>query len=71
MKRRKTTILKLLTLITGLLLAVTTSGCIDPVASDCQEKHMRLGEIAKQQLRYGLSSYKLTPQQGETYHPAP
>jgi len=70
-RRKKTTILKLLTLITGLLLAVTAMGCIDPVASDCQEKHMRLGEIAKQQLRYGLSSYKLTPQQGETFYPAP
>ena len=70
-RRRKTTILKLLTLITGLLLAVTVTGCIDPVASECQEKHMRLGEIAKQQLRYGLSSYTLTPQQGETFYPAP
>ena len=69
MKRRKNpTILKVLTLIIGLLLAVTVTGCIDPVAYDCQEKHLRLGEIAKQQLQYGLSS--LTPQQGQTYHPA-
>ena len=72
MKRRKSsTILKLLTLITGLLLAVTVTGCIDPVASDCQEKHLRLGEIAKQQLQYGLSSYTLNTQQGQTFHPAP
>ena len=71
MKRRENpTILKVLTLIIGLLLAVTVTGCIDPVASDCQQEHFRLGEIAKQQLQYGLSSYKLTPQQGQTYYPA-
>ncbi|MHC4726243.1 MAG: hypothetical protein ACYS17_03370 [Planctomycetota bacterium] len=70
-RRKKTTILKLLTLITGLLLAVTAMGCIDPVASECQERHMRLGEIAKQHLRYAQPSYNLIPQQGETYHPAP
>ena len=69
MKRRKNpTILKVLTLIIGLLLAVTVTGCIDPVAYDCQEKHLRLGEKAKQQLQYGLSS--LAPQQGQTYYPA-
>ena len=68
MKRRENpTILKVLTLIIGLLLAVTITGCIDPVASDCQQEHFRLGEIAKQQLQYGLSSY---PQQGQTYYPA-
>ena len=71
MKRRKNpTILKVLTLIIGLLLAVTVTGCIDPVASDCQQEHFRLGEIAKQQLQQGLSSYKLTPQQGQMYYPA-
>ena len=71
MKRRKNpTILKVLTLIIGLLLAVTVTGCIDPVASDCQQEHFRLGEIAKQQLQYGLPSYKLTPQQGQMYYPA-
>ena len=69
MKRlKKTTILKLLTLIAGLLLAVSSSGCIDPVASECQEKHLRLGEIAKQQLQYG-PSYMLHTQQRTTYHP--
>ena len=69
MKRHKNpTILKVLTLIIGLLLAVTITGCIDPVASDCQQEHFRLGELAKQQLQYGLSS--LTPQQGQTYYPA-
>jgi len=70
MKRHKNpTILKVLTLVIGLLLAVTVAGCIDPVASDCQQEHFRLGEIAKQQLQYGLP-YTLTPQQGQTYYPA-
>jgi hypothetical protein len=70
MKRYKNlTVLKVLILIIGLFLAITVTGCIDPVASDCQEKHLRLGEIAKQQLQYGLSSYKLTPQQGQIYYP--
>ena len=72
MKRHKNlTVLKVLTLIIGLFLAVTVTGCIDSVASDCREKHLRLGEIAKQQLQYGLPSYKLTPQQGQTYYPTP
>ena len=72
MKRRKnSTILKVLTLIIGLFLAVTVTGCIDPVASDCEAEHLRLGQIAKQQLQYGLSSYNLPAQQGQTFHPAP
>ena len=72
MKRRKnTTILKVLILIIGLFLAVTVTGCIDQVASDCQEEHFRLGEIAKQQLQYGLPSYTLTSRQGKTFYPAP
>ncbi|MHC4309848.1 MAG: hypothetical protein ACYSSN_07890 [Planctomycetota bacterium] len=65
-KRKNTTIFKVLILIIGLFLAVTVTGCIDPVASDCQEEHLRLGQIAKQHLQYGLSS-----QQGRTYNPAP
>ena len=72
MKRRKNSIsLKILILIIGLFLAVTVTGCIDPVAYECQENHLRLGEIAKQQLQYGLSSYTLNTQQGQTFHPAP
>jgi lipopolysaccharide export LptBFGC system permease protein LptF len=68
-RRKKSTIFKLMILITGLFLAFTVMGCIDPVATECQEKHLKLGEIAKQQLQYGLSSYTLTTQQGNTYHP--
>ena len=70
MKRRKQSIiLKLLILAIGLLLAVTITGCIDTVAYECQENHLRLGEIAKQQLQYGPSSYTLNPQQGAIYRP--
>lgn len=54
-------------MIIGLFLAVTVTGCIDQVAADSEAKHFRLGEIAKQQLQYGLTS--LTPQQGQTYYP--
>ena len=72
MKRHKNlTALKVLTLIIGLFLAVTVTGCIDQVAADSEANHDRLGEIAKQQLQYGLPSYTLTPQQGKTFYPAP
>jgi hypothetical protein len=70
MKRiKKTTILKLLTLVTGLLLAVSSIGC-DSVVADNRQEHLRLGEIARQNLQYG-PSYMLTTQQNQTYHPAP
>jgi hypothetical protein len=71
MKRSKNaTILKVLILIIGLFLVVTVTGCIDPVATESQEEHFRLGEIAKRQLQYGLPS-QLNPQQGQMYYPAP
>jgi hypothetical protein len=70
MKRCKNSIiLTLLFLIIGLFLAVAITGC-DSVAADCKERHLRLGEIARQQLQYGPSSYTLNPQPGTTYHPA-
>ncbi|MBN1806965.1 MAG: hypothetical protein JW837_17085 [Sedimentisphaerales bacterium] len=68
MKRlKKTTILRLIILVTGLLLVITTTGCIDSVAADCQAEHLRLGEIARQQLQYG-PSYMINAQQGTMYH---
>ena len=53
------------------LMAVIAAGCHDTVVADCEAEHLRLGQIAKQQLQYGLSSYNLPAQQGQTYHPAP
>jgi hypothetical protein len=68
MKRlKKTTILKLLTIVTGLLLAFASTGC-DSVVAECRENHLRLGELAKQQLQYG-PSYMMTTQQNQAYHP--
>ena len=63
---------RLLTLIIGMFLAVTLLGCHDPIAADTEAEHLRLGNIAKQQLqlRQGLSAYPLTSQQAEMFHPA-
>ena len=61
---------RLLTLIMAMFLAVTLLGCHDPVAADNEAEHLRLGNIAKQQLRQRLSAYPLTSQT-ETLHPTP
>ena len=63
---------RLLTLIMAMFLAVTLLGCHDPIVADNEAEHLRLGNIAKQQLqlRHGLSAYPLTSQQAETFHPA-
>jgi hypothetical protein len=42
---------KLFTLIIGIFLAVTLPGCIDPIVSDLDAEHQRLGEIVKQDLQ--------------------
>jgi len=62
---------KLLTLIMAMFLAVTLLGCHDPVAADNEAEHLRLGSIAKQQLRlrHDLFAHPLTSQ-AETFHPA-
>ena len=64
---------RLLTLITVIFLAVSLLGCNDPIVADGEAEHLRLGNIAKQQLqlRHGLFAYPLTSQQAETFHPAP
>ena len=64
------TIRRLLTLIMAIFLAVTLLGCHDPVVADNEAEHLRLGNIAKQQLRHGLSTFPLTSQ-AEMLHPAP
>ncbi len=60
---------RLLTLIMGIFLAVTLLGCHDPIVADNEAEHLRLGNIAKQQLQQRLSAYPLTSQ-AETFHPA-
>ena len=61
---------RLLTLIMAMFLAVTLLGCHDPIVAEGEAEHLRLGNIAKQQLRQRLSAYPLTSQ-AETFHPAP
>lgn len=61
---------KLLILIIGFFLAVTLLGCSDPIVADMEAEHRRLGVIAKQELRQGLSVFPSTSQ-AEVFHPAP
>ncbi len=62
---------RLLTLIIAMFLAVTLPGCLDPVAANNEAERLRLGNIAKQQLRQRLSAYYPLTSQTETFHPAP
>jgi hypothetical protein len=51
MKNRHNSItVKLLTLLIGFFLAVTLPGCMDPIVSDMEAEHQRLGMIAEQDL---------------------
>ncbi len=61
---------RLLTLIMAMCLAVTLLGCHDPIVADNEAEHLRLGNIAKQQLRQRSFAHPLTSQ-AETFHPAP
>jgi len=63
---------RLLTLIIGILLAVTVVGCHDPSDVDIAAEHRKLTEVAKQQLqlRQGLSAFPLSSQT-EKFYPAP
>jgi len=63
-------IVKLLTIMMGIFLAVTLSGCNDPIVADMEAEHLRLGNIAKQELRQGLSTYP-TSSQAKLLYPAP
>ncbi len=55
--------------VTGILLAVTLAGCIDPVAADMEAEHRELGQICEQELRQGLSAFSPTSQ-AQTLRPA-
>jgi len=61
---------KFLILIMGIFLAVTLLGCHDPIVANMEAEHHRLGVIAKQELRQGLSVFPSTSQ-AEVFHPAP
>jgi hypothetical protein len=61
---------KLLALIIGLFLAVTLPGCMDPIVSDMEAEHQRLGMIAEQDLQQSPFNYH-TSSQSKALFPAP
>ncbi len=61
---------RVLVLITGVFLAIALVGCQDPAAANFKAEHRRLNNIARQELRQGLSSYPLTSQ-SEAFYTAP
>ena len=62
--------IKLLTLMMGIFLTVTLLGCNDSIMADMEAEHLRLGNIAKQELQNGLSTYP-TDTQAKVLYPAP
>ena len=61
--------LKLLTIMMGIFFAVTLPGCNDPIVADMEAEHIRLSEIARQELWQGLSAYT-TSSQAKVFFPA-
>jgi hypothetical protein len=61
--------IKLLTIMMGIFFAVTLPGCNDPIVADMEAEHIRLSEIARQELRQGLSAYT-TSSQAKVFFPA-
>jgi len=59
---------KLLTIMMGIFLAVTLSGCNDPIVADMEAEHIRLSNIARQELRQGFSAYR-TSSQAKVFFP--
>ncbi|MBN1806395.1 MAG: hypothetical protein JW837_14195 [Sedimentisphaerales bacterium] len=62
--------LKLSILLIGIFLAVTLSGCHDPVATERETEHQALMNIAEQHLQQGLCAYP-TARQTQVLYPAP
>ena len=48
---------RVLTVATAIFLAVSLIGCNDPIVSDMEAEHQRLGSVVKQELRYGLTAF--------------
>ena len=63
-------IVRLIALLIGIFIAVTLLGCIDPIVSDMEAEHQRLGIIAKQELQHSPSVYP-TASQEKVLFPAP
>lgn len=48
---------KVLTVTTTVILAISLSGCNDPIASDMEARHQQLGNIAMQELQQNPFAY--------------
>jgi len=59
-----------LTAVTAILLAILLMGCNDPIVADMEAEHIRLGNVAKQELRHGWSAYPPSTET-EVLFPAP
>jgi len=59
-----------LTAVTAILLAISLMGCNDPIVADMEAEHIRLGNVAKQELRQGWSAYPPSTET-EVLFPAP
>ena len=61
---------RILTAATAILLATSLMGCNDPIVAEMEAEHLRLGNVAQQELRQGLPSYPPSTQT-EVLFPAP
>ena len=61
---------KLMTLVMGVFLTVILSGCNDPIVADMEAEHIRLSNIARQELRQGLSAHTISLQ-AKVFYPVP
>jgi len=60
---------RVLTAATAILLAVSLMGCNDPIVAEMEAEHIRLGNVAMQELQ-GLPAYQPSTQT-EVFFPAP
>ena len=61
---------RVLTVATAILLGISLMGCNDPIVAEMEAEHIRLGNVAMQELRQGLSAYPSSTQT-ELLFPAP
>jgi hypothetical protein len=61
---------KVLVFMAGIFLALTMSGCNDPVVADIKAEHRRMGNVCQQELRQGLAGFPPTTQ-APMFRPAP
>ena len=68
--RRKLIRMRVLMVVTLLLLAVSLTGCLDPIDAQMQAEHERLGAQLEQELRqYGFATPAAPPSQ--LFYPTP